>query len=229
MQLRFIEKGSRMTLQVSRDDLPMEFNGYFFEQVDDMGFFVESQDLYTFCESGGLKASVKVSFFRAGGMYAFTGRLRGTKLLRGQYLTQIEQISVIDKTTRRKDHRDEMRFDVSLYGITQANLQQGIFEKASQRPEFSCATLDVSAGGLCLVSNENLVSPFEPYFLSEFVLNEKDLFLLPSQLVRRGNCPQTVLYRHDYGIMFLFDHIPDEKKRLSVAIFKAKLAVAGRL
>ncbi len=52
----------------------------------------------------------------------------------------------------------------------------------------------------------------------------KERFLLPAKLVRKGNCPQTTLFRHDYGLSFLYEGVEREKTRLIDALFGVKLS-----
>lgn len=78
-----------------------------------------------------------------------------------------------------------------------------------------------------MVSHDRLKCTSEPYALLEFSLGAKSDFLLPAKLVRKGDCPQTTLYKFDYGFEFDFIRAPEEKERLVMAIFNNKMAAFG--
>ena len=73
------------------------------------------------------------------------------------------------------------------------------------------------------MTNILLSSKYDPYYLVEFALSEKDTFLLPAKLVRRSNYPRTKIGRYDYGFQVIYDKMPEEKARLTRAILHKKL------
>lgn len=231
MYLKFIARGTAMQLQSVASE--SAYDAVFYDVNSDMSFFAESEALYNDFQALGVNAALKVTFSRGGDMYNFTGRVKNAVVERGAYLTLIEQWSDIAFQSRRSDDRNEMRVGVRLFGLTQAAIDSADFRKISDDPEFSADTFDVSTGGLCLVANEYLSSKYEPYFLAEFTLNRKSEFLLPVRLIRKGNCPQTVMYRNDYGLLFMYESLPEEKARLSAALtdalFRERLSGFGRL
>lgn len=225
MHLKFWEKGTNLSigLYTGKDEIGEEFGATFYELIDDMNFFAESAPLFNALRELLTPPKLKIAFFRGSNMFAFTGKCKALNVVDGRYLTHIEQASPIEQSSRRKDPREELNIRVSLYGLPESQLHQPSYSLPGERPDFTSSTLNVSAGGLCLVSNDKLKSVHEPYFLASFSLGSKDHFLLPAKLVRRSNCPQTVLYKYDYGLFFLFDSMPEEKQRLQMSIFRAKL------
>lgn len=230
MHLKFWEKGINLSigLYTGKDEVGEEFNATFYELIDDMNFYADSAALFKALQNLPEPPKLKIAFFRGSNMFAFVGKCKAFKTTQGRYLTHIEQASPIEQSSRRRDPREELNIRVALYGLPEAQLNQPSYSLPGERPDFTSSTLNVSAGGLCLVSNEKLKSIYEPYFLVDFSLSSKDRFLLPAKLVRRSNCPQTVLYKYDYGLFFMFESMPEEKQRLQMAIFRAKLSSLTR-
>lgn len=230
MYLKFIEEGTLFNISEEAQNSKSAFTceAFFHRLNTDTSFFAKGEALYQNAQRLGAGVRLTVNFFRGPNMYTFTGAAKGVKLDNGIALTLIEQVSGIEATSRREYDRTEMRRDIYVYGLAEDDLNSGNLRKASHRAEFVSDMFDISAGGLCMVSNEYLNSSYEPYFLLEFSLTAKDNFLLPAKLLRKGSCPQTTLYRYDYGFEFNFTHIPQEKDRLIMAIFNAKLTAFGR-
>jgi hypothetical protein len=235
MYLKFIDRGTAMRIQRTAAGEPSGtvYKASFYDFSADTAFFAESEALYGDFESYGENALLNITFARGDDMYTFTGRAKRALLNRGAHLTLIEQWSDIMFQSRRSDDRNEMRVSVRFYGLSAEDLKNGVFQKRDELPEFAAATFDISAGGLCMVSNEYLDSKYEPYFLAEFMLNSgKNEFLLPVRLIRKGNCPQTALYRYDYGLLFMYENCLEEKGRLSAAltdaVFRDKLSKLNR-
>ncbi|MDR3278394.1 MAG: hypothetical protein LBT12_06430 [Oscillospiraceae bacterium] len=235
MYLKFIDRGTAMQIQQAASGAPSgtTYKASFYDFSDDTAFFAESEALYKDFEACGENTLFNITFGRGDDMYMFTGRAKRAVLNRGSYLTLIEQWSDILFQSRRSDDRNEMRVSVRFYGLSEENMKNGVFQKSDEQAEFTAETFDISAGGLCMVSNEYLDSKHEPYFLAEFTLNGgKSEFLLPVRLIRKGNCPQTALYRYDYGLLFVYDRCQEEKGRLSAAltdtVFREKLSKLNR-
>lgn len=229
MHINHIQKGT--TLFVSgdtNDSAPNRvYETRFYETKDETSFYVEGIDLYNSINT--LKnAKLKIHFLLGATLFSFFGKITDIRPRGNSYLTLIEQVSLMQETSRRKYDRHEMKIFVKLYGLREADLKQCNYVKADNNVEFSSTTFDVSLGGICMTSNVRLRSQYEPYFLAEFVLNEKEEFLLPLKLTRSGNCPQTVLFKYDYGFQFIYDEIPQEEKRLATALFSAKLSLVNR-
>ena len=225
MHLTFIEKGTPMTIvpgKVSGEG-EASYDAAFYEMSSDTTFWARSKALYNAVASSDTGDRMLVAFSRTAYVYTFYARAVSVTVESGEYLIKIEQITGMEEVNRRSDHRDEITINVRLFGLKEADLMAKRFVKADSSPVFAGETFDVSSGGLCLVSNNALESHFEPYFLCEFAIG-KELFLLPAKLVRKGNCPQTMLFRHDYGLAFQLEGIVHERTRLINALFKLKLS-----
>lgn len=232
MQIKFIEKGTALFVYEKADDQNLDAicETKFFDIKDETTFYAEGMEFHSRFSKLREYDRLKIIFLRGPNMYEFFGKVTGVAKSGGAYLTLIEQLTGMVATSRRRYSREELEIDVRLYGISQDDLQSGNLKKADNDIEFNGVTLDIGSGGLCVVSNNRLDSAYEPFFLVEFTLNRKDEFLLPAKLVRKGSCPQTVLYRYDYGFEFLYDYISreGEEQRLTTALFSAKLALFNR-
>jgi len=178
--------------------------------------------LYDNYDRLNLGAKLNISYGDDLNTYSFIGRAH--EKLRNNGLVMIEQLTDVTASSKRQFSRDELRLSVSVYGLPEGKLSTPPYQKPDTKPELTDVSFDISSGGLCLVTNILLSSKFDPYYLVEFTLSEKDSFLIPSKLVRRSNYPRTKIGRYDYGFQFLYDYIPDEKSRLTRAILNRKIS-----
>ena len=178
--------------------------------------------LYDNYDRLNLGAKLNVSYGDDLNTYSFIGRAH--EKLRNNGLVMIEQLTDVTASSKRQFSRDELRLTVSVYGLPESKLSTPPYQKPDTKSELTDVSFDISSGGLCLVTNILLSSKFDPYYLVEFTLSEKDSFLIPSKLVRRSNYPRTKIGRYDYGFQFLYDYIPDEKSRLTRAILNRKIS-----
>jgi len=178
--------------------------------------------LYDNYDRLNLGAKLNVSYGDDLNTYSFIGRAH--EKLRNNGLVMIEQLTDVTASSKRQFSRDELRLSVSVYGLQESKLSAVPYQKPDTKPELTDVSFDISSGGLCLVTNTLLSSKYDPYYLVEFTLSEKDSFLIPSKLVRRSNYPRTKIGRYDYGFQFLYDHIPEEKSRLTRAILNRKIS-----
>ncbi|MCL2627513.1 MAG: PilZ domain-containing protein [Oscillospiraceae bacterium] len=183
---------------------------------------VQCSWLYDNYDRINLGAKLNVSYGDELNTYSFIGRAH--EKMRSNGLVMIEQLTEVTASSKRQFSRDELRLTVSVYGLAEGKVATPPYQKPDTRPELTDVSFDISSGGLCLVTNTLLSSKFDPYYLVEFTLSEKDYFLIPSRLVRRSNYPRTKIGRYDYGFQFLFDNIPDEKSRLTRAILNRKIS-----
>lgn len=205
-----------------------------FHDIDtDVLFFVESEELYHNFQNFRQDSHVEINFSREDHFYTFAGKIKDYTHKYGAYLLLIEQISPITSSNRRIHPRNPISTNIQVYELSENDLSNLNFMKAANSAGFSAMTLDISAGGLCIVSNTPLPQTSEPYFLLKFNLepreNKDNHFLLPAKLLRRGNCPQTTAYNYDYGFIFLFSKVPQEKDRLVMSLFNARLEAFKRL
>lgn len=197
----------------------------FYDLSSENNFFVKDKHFYRDFPSIANTAGLDINFYEHANMYSFTGRPLRVTQRNGVYLTLMEQLSEIVSSSRRSSPREPLTINVLLYGLPQAELPNASHVLINgKRVEFSASTLDISTGGLCLVSKHRLHSAFDPYFLAAFTLNTRDVFLLPAKLVRCGNCPQIGIYQYDYGFQFIYDTLPHEQERLTSTLLNAKLS-----
>jgi hypothetical protein len=231
MLLKFIDRGTSMKVQVvlNEKNVGDAYTASFYDLDTDTSFFVISEGLCGAFPNLEQGCELKITFWLREHMYTFDGRAIGPAPQIDMFALLIEQMSPIAATSRRSDTRNEIRIPVNLYPY--AAIGPTPYRIPECDPAFMAETFDISAGGFCLVSNDPLYSD-EHMFLAEFNLSSKFDFLLPVKLLRKGNCPQTVLYHFDYGFLFIYDDAPNEKSRLAAAItdmmFRTRLATITR-
>jgi hypothetical protein len=231
MHLKFIAKGTSMDIQEKLPEQVLDtvYQAKFSALESDMSCWVEDENLYqrfhTHLDGSPAGDSrLQVTFFRGSNMFIFTGKPIQTAVRRGAYLTLIEQVTEIDTTSRREHPRDEINVKAWLYRLSEDHLQDAAFQKGTEHAVLAGNVFDLSAGGLCVTSNDRFKTTGGIYYLVEFVLGGKYQFLLPVKLLREGKCQQTALYRYEYGFAFLYDHLPNEQVRLVTAIFEHKMS-----
>jgi c-di-GMP-binding flagellar brake protein YcgR len=223
MSLGKIDRGMKLYIFEALDNRAVsdEYESVFRYSESDKLFVVQSTGLFDHFDKINPKSILVIGYSEGPNILSFTGR--AAEKLRGG-LVMIEQLTEIKSFNRRKYDRDELRLKVNVYGVPEAKTTGTRFEKPGNPPDMTDTTFDVSAGGICIITNTLLNSKFDPYFLMEFAFSEKDAFLLPAKLVRRANYPRTKIGRYDYGFQFIYDKIPDEKSRLTRAILNRKLS-----
>jgi len=223
MELGNIERGTRLVIfeELQQRAVSDEHEAVFRYYEGEKLFVVQCAWLYDNYDRINLGARLNVSYGNETHTYTFTGAAK--EKLRAHGLVMIEQITGTEEVSRRKFDRDELRVHVRAYGLHESKLTAGTFEKPDTPPELTDVSFDVSSGGVCVVTDTLLSSKYDPYYLVEFTLTEKEYFLLPAKLVRRSNYPRTKIGRYDYGFQFIYDKIPDEKGRLTRAILSKKL------
>jgi len=227
MNLRHIDRGTKMFINEDYQQRAVSdaFEAVFRYLESDSVFIVQCAGLHEHFDRLESGSHLNISFIIDPNTYKFTGRAMEKQ--RSNNMVLIEQLTEIVTINPRKYDRDEIRFKVSIYGLPETKLKGANFERPVEEPEMSDVTYDVSAGGLCIVSNNLLSTKHDPYYLLEFSLSEWDNFLLPAKIVRRSTNPRTKTGgygRYDYGFQFLFDKIPEEKGRLTKAILNKKLS-----
>jgi hypothetical protein len=200
-----------------------EYEAVFRYEEREKQFIVQSTGLYDNYDRLNLGCRLNIRFFIEPNTYTFMGR--PLEKQRSGGLVMIEQVTDIETINPRKYDRDELRLNVQVFGLPESRIHEAFFEKPGGQPDMSDVTFDLSAGGVCVISNTLLSSKCDPYYLLTFSLSDKDKFALPAKVVRRSNYPRTKIGRYDYGFQFIFDKMPDEKGRLSRAILTRKLAI----
>jgi len=227
MNLGLLERGTKLKIFEEHDGRATgnEFEAAFKYLETEKLFIVYSPKLYDNYNKLNSNANLSISLMTGSNIHRFTGRAVEKQRTSGMIL--IEQLTDIVTINRRVYDRDELRVRVSIYGLSETKRHAAHYSKPDAQADMIDMTYDVSAGGICVISNVLLNSKYDPYYLAEFSLgiSERDSFLLPVKLVRRSNYPRTKAGRYDYGFQFIFDDHPDEKGRLSRAILSRKLSL----
>jgi len=226
MVLRFIERGTRLQI-VEKDGLADEKKAYdaiyhdMHDLINETSFVVKCPEMNKNYESIAMNTPFVISFTIGSNVYTFKGRVIG-KMYSDSVI--IEQTSNIETLNRRKYQRDEIRTEVRIYSLTEEQLQGPRFARPGTQPLMVEVSFDISAGGMCIITNSLLNPSYDPYYLIEFSLSDKDWFLIPAQLVRRSSHARSRIGKHDYGFQFIFKENSDERIHLTKAILNKKLS-----
>ena len=224
MNLRHIEKGSKFLVyeELQQRAVSDEHEAVFRYFESDTLIVFQCPWLYENYDRLTLGSKLSVNYDTGSEVHTFTARPH--EKLRGNGLVMIEQLTNVETKSRRQFDRDEIRVNVSVYGLPEAKLTSSVFDKPIAAPDLTDVSFDISSGGLCVVTNSLLNSKYDPYFLVSFSFSDKDTFLIPSRVVRKSNYPRTKIGRYDYGFQFIYDNMPEEKARLTRAILSKKLS-----
>ena len=230
MILRLIKRGTQLNIidRSAQGDDTGVYEALFHDMHDVVkgtSFVIQCSKLNRNYDKVGPNAVLEISYIEGPTIYKFTGRIAG-KVYTDMLI--IEQLSEIEELNRRIYQRDEVRVEVKIYGLPDTELSSAKFVIPDIKPALSDVSFDVSAGGMCIITNAALNSEYDPYYLIEFSLSDKDRFLLPAKVVRKSKHPRTRIGRCDYGFQFIFDNMPDEKGRLTKAILNRKLSFLSR-
>ncbi|MCL2574650.1 MAG: PilZ domain-containing protein [Defluviitaleaceae bacterium] len=225
MQLRFIPAGTRLDVQVSLDGSRAYTEeilfGTFVDTYNDLLFSIECPQLLKQSRVPEEGDFVRFTFFRGAESYTFEGKLSSIDTDFGKTLLYINAVSPIEKASRRKSQRIQVSLPAALY------IPAG--DQNNMPGEFSCqcTTFDISAQGLCLLSNTKLDLRHGSDFVIEIRLPSYDPFIIPAKHIRTGNCPQLMQYRHDHAFGIDSETSSSKIYNLTLAIFQLKLE--GRL
>ncbi|MCL2820515.1 MAG: PilZ domain-containing protein [Oscillospiraceae bacterium] len=224
MNLRHIDKGTKFMVyeELQNRAVSDEHEAIFRYFESDRLIVFQCPWLHENYDRLTLGSKLSINYDEGSEVHTFTGRIH--EKLRGNGLVMIEQLTEVETKSRRQFDRDEIRVNVSVYGLPEAKLSSTVFDRPQAAPDLTDVSFDISSGGLCVVTNSLLNSKFDPYFLVSFSFSDKDTFLIPSRVVRKSNYPRTKIGRYDYGFQFIFDNMPDEKARLTRAILSKKLS-----
>jgi len=223
MELSLIERGTKLKVyeELQQRAISDEYEAVFRYHESDRLIVVQCSWLYENFDKLSLGARLNISYSDDVNEYAFIGLAK--EKLRGHGLVMIEQLTDVETTSHRQFNRDELRVNVNVYGLPEAKVTATTFEVPATAPDLRDVSFDISSGGICVVTNTLLSSKYDPYYLVDFYITEKDRFILPTRLVRRSNYPRTKIGRYDYGFQFMFDRIPEEKSKLTRAILNKKI------
>ena len=224
MQLRHIERGALLKIKAKGEQGEnIVYEAMFYDMNDpiyESTFVVQCSKLNRNYKKHGKDERMDISFNVGPSAYAFSGRLGGKTY---SDLVVIEKTSAIEEINQRKDQRDDIRVEVRIYGLPKDMLEERMYDRPEVPPSLVDLSFDISNGGMSVVSDINLTSEHDPYYLLDFSFNRKDSFILPAMLVRRSDDARSKVGKYDYGLRFLFDSMPNERNRLANAILSKKL------
>ena len=227
MELRHIVRGTRLRIivrTIGDQDCFDEYDAVY-QDVHDLtnetSFEVKCAEFSSNYSKYHRHSTLEMSFTGGPSVYTFFGRPI-EKL--SNDLIVIEQTTNIETLNRRKYQRDEIRVEVRLYSLSEDMLSQTRHNRPGTMPLLLDVSFDISAGGMCIVTNSSLHEKHDPFYLVEFYLSDKDWFLIPARLVRRSNNPRSKVGKNDYGFQFIYHEASDDMSRLTKAILSRKLS-----
>ncbi|MCL2576302.1 MAG: PilZ domain-containing protein [Defluviitaleaceae bacterium] len=213
MELRFIEDGTKMDIQVFSEKNPhleeKTYLGTFLGIDRGVDFFVQCDDLYVHSASFSRECFLNISFFKGAEVCIFRARVGGTETIRGHFVLVLTAITPIEKHSRRKSPRLEASFPVNIYDGDELLYKE--------------TTSDISNGGLCVVTNLKLSLEQNREYELEFSIGFNQVFKIPAKLVRSGNCHQTISYRFDHAFIFEIYEDSDIRSKLALALFDYRI------
>ena len=225
MQLRFIANGTRLDVQAALDGSRAyseeSLFGTFIDTYNDLLFSIECPALLKRTRTPQEGDFLRFTFFRGAESYTFEGRINSISEEFGKNLIYVDAVSPLEKSNRRKSQRIQVSLPATLYKQTP--------DQKDKPGEFSlkCTTFDISAMGMCLLSNERLNLGAGTDFVVELQLPNSGPFILPVKHIRTGNCPQFAAYNHDHAFELDDEGGFNTIYNLTLEIFKLKLE--GRL
>jgi len=229
MELRFIARGTKLDIQIASDGSRAygeeALDGTFIDTYNDLLFSFECPELLELKRTPIEGDFLRITFFRGAESYTFEGRLSSGSGSFDKELLYADAVSPIEKSSRRKSHRIQVNLPATLYKPSPDQ------EEMPGELLLKCTTLDISAEGLCLMSNQKLPPGENSHFIAELQLPGKERpVTLSVRHVRTGNCPQLVQYNHDHAFALDDESSKDGSGKmyeLTFDIFKLKLE--GRL
>ena len=225
MLLRHIDKGTRLQIIVNPENAEIreEYEASFYDMhniVSEKSFIVQCSKLYRHLDTLDQNADMEVSFSQGASVYTFFGAIIGKK----QDMVILEQMGDVKTVNRRIYQRDELRVDVRVYKLREDMQNERKYSQPTEGPVLTELSFDISAGGMCIITNKFLKPEYHKFYLIEFNMGDKERFLLPAEIVRRSNYLRSAVGKFDYGFKFIFDNMPEEKSRLTKAILGKKLS-----
>jgi len=217
MELRFIHNGTQLDVQAAPDgsrDYPDDImRATFVDTYQDLLFSIYCPDLISRERTPQEGDYLQITYFRGADTYTFQGRVSHIAMGYGQKLLFANAVTPIEKSNRRKS----LRIPISLPAVVRRPDQP-----ANQAHR--CTTYDISANGLCLVSNQKLDLTHGSDFTIEIELPTYiEPFVLPVKHVRTGSSRQQRQYKYNHAFIFDGDNVAIKIADLTIALFKLRL------
>ena len=221
MQLKFIENGTRLDVQVATDGsrayTEKNLFGTFVDSKTDLLFLLDCQELLARERTPQEGDFMRFTFFRGAESFTFEGKLISILDDFGRKLLLVNAVSPIEKSSRRKAQRIQISLPVTLYRPS--------FTQNDIPGEFSSnlTAFDISSTGICLLSNQKLDLLDGDDFVVELHVPNSIPYLFPAKHIRTGNCPQFVQFNYDHAFSFDDDGNIRKIYNLTLKLFELKL------
>ena len=223
MLLGQIVRGTKLRIGGENDDVASGggYDAVFHYLESENLFLIKSMEMYGDFEKIGRESKLCIAFKTGSEDCIFYGIMMGKRGNSDMLL--IERTSEIETISRRKYSRDELRFAIRIYGLPESRVFEPDNYGTSSKPDMVDTTFDISTGGLCVICNNVLKSEYDPFYLLDVSLSDKDSFSLPAKLVRRSSNPRSKIGRYEYSFQYMIEMSTELKSRLASAILKMKL------
>ncbi|MCL2501296.1 MAG: hypothetical protein FWE90_13320 [Defluviitaleaceae bacterium] len=217
MELRFIDDGTRMDIQLMGDENSTTYYGIFVKMDKGISFLVSCDPLYERFENLDYNKIYTLTFFREAEAYSFDAKIVERRQHFHNNVLLFNATSLIRKFPRRS-HRIRVQMSINLYEKAEDS-SNGIGKLICKG-----AMYDVSRSGLTLLSNDKINIQLRKVYMSEFVANGIT-FRFPTEFVRGGERSLSPLYRYDYAFMYSGGEkdLTEELNKLTLALFEHQL------
>jgi c-di-GMP-binding flagellar brake protein YcgR len=218
MELRFIDKNTSLTIFLCKHDgtVITHYNAAFIDTEKYISFFIDCDSLFENPESFDPDTQLRIEFFRGPKMYTFNAKAMKKKgMYKNKEYFLMNQVSEIKETTRRTMPRIEMSVNVKIF------MTEDEYKKDSSAAHG--ISLDISGDGMGLLS-DNVIPPAdkEHRYIAVFYLGSAT-FNMKSRLLHRRDSTKILQYKYEYGFIFDYSDMPEERSRLITAMLDYQL------
>ena len=218
MELRFLDKGTQLTIEVLNDDyspLPEEpYIGQFYDMEGYFALSITSPELFNRYLEQKNFSNVKITFSRGITAYTFRGRINSAVTNRfGDDVVLVNVISPLEESQLRLTQRMVITLSANIYTI-----QPSV--KRIDKLLFSGTTLDISGGGAGILTDFDITPEHGNDFIIEFPTLSK-MLLCALKFSKKGGTSNT--YKFTYGFMFDFDESSESKNDFMLSVLKHRL------
>jgi hypothetical protein len=215
VELRFIDVNTKLTIleYASNEEIIRTYTGRFRDIERGLTFLAESDELNT--DKIGAETRLRVEFLRGTHLFAFDAKLHGKLIKDGKQLIMLDQTSEIKESTHRAAPRIELTASVTVFE-SMDYMQSGYVISQG-------VSLDISADGLCLLTNQQIAEEEKTKrYILDFSFG-KYRFILPARLIRMSDSAQFIQFKFEYGFIFEYSENSDEKSRLITSMLQYRL------
>ena len=211
MELRYIEPGTQMDIQIISAEDSRLLSGVFVDTERGASFYITCDELFDRFDELYRSCKLHFTFYRGSDVYSFSGLMDDTRSKDRVILATAT--SVIEKTSRRKAPRIEMGISAEIFGKTPGG---------GEGPLLVGTTNNISTTGLSLFAQDKVALP-DGQYVAEFTLIQPEKISLPVKFIRMGDAPQSVQYRYDYAFLFDCENDSEGIRNLTLSLFRYKM------